>query len=418
MTAGLTEILADLHPFHAAARLALSDLIASRSFVRRSEPVSDRAESTGPFLALASTPAPVVVDAGPAQHIVMHGPAGSGKRSLAGALQKALQGRIKVAIMDSDRPCDAETGVVLWIVRDGKLPRHVPPRTPRVRVRSLSSSEKRRLLSIQVREACTNFGLDPEDFLREDLLGVMLYGGPTESGVLGAVQRLERLCRRRAREQAEGYMPPVDLAWAASVLGPDAQPHERISDYLPAGTVHAPVVSALGGALTLLEAFSTPGKGRTVVTGAGPHAEEAVRVARSRILAMANYLERPVEDLRDLDWHIHVSGPQGPKDGASLGWPVVVAMVSHLKGVPVDPRYAFTGELTLAGILRSVGYVDEKFLSCERQGFRRLFMPAGNLMDLSDLEPEAIGMCEPTPAQDDLGVLQGLGLLAISKVDP
>lgn len=410
MTRGLPEILADLHPFHAAARLALADLIASRSFHKKVDAVSDRPESAGPFLA-HSTPVTEVVDSGPAQHILIHGPAGSGKRSLAKALQRALQGQIQVLIMDADVECRAERGVVLWIVRDGKLPKNLPARTPRVRVRSLSSSEKRRLLSIQVQETCGSYGLDPYDFLREDLLNVLLYGGAPESGVLGAVQRLERLCRRRAREQAEGYLPPVDIAWAASVLGPDAQPQMRLADFLAPGAVHSPLVSSLGGAIAQIEAFSTAGKGRTLLTGAGQQAEEAVRVARSRCLALAGALGQSTEHLRDLDWHVHVSGPEGPKDGISLGWPVLVAMVSHLSGVPVDARYAFTGEITLSGDLRPVGYVDEKFLSCERQGFRRLFMPASNLMDLSNMEPEAIGHCEPTPTVDDVGILRGLGLL-------
>lgn len=410
LTRGFPEILADLHPFHAAARLNLSDLIASRSFRKSPEAVSDRPESAGPFLARV-TPVTEVVSTGPAQHILIHGPAGSGKRSLAKAVQQALQGQIPVLIMESDKDCTADRGVVLWIVRDGKLPKNLPSRTPRVRVRSLSSSEKRRLLSIQVQDTCASFGLDPYDFLREDLLNVLLYGGAPESGVLGAVQRLERLCRRRAREQAEGYLPPVDIAWAASVLGPDAQPQMRLADHLAPGAVHSPLVSSLGGALAQIEAFSTPGKGRTLLTGAGQQAEEAVRVARSRCLAFATALGMSTEQLRDLDWHVHVSGPEGPKDGISLGWPVLVAMVSHLSGVPVDAKYAFTGEITLSGDLRSVGYVDEKFLSCERQGFRRLFMPSSNLMDLSNMEPEAIGACEPTPTQDDVGILRGLGLL-------
>ncbi|HNY29546.1 MAG TPA: magnesium chelatase domain-containing protein [Fibrobacteria bacterium] len=411
VTRGFPEILAELHPFHAAARLNLADLIASRSFKKAAEPVSDRVESAGPFLARA-TPVTEVENTGPAQHILIHGPAGSGKRSLAKAVQQALQGQIPVMIMEADKECTSDRGVVLWIVRDGKLPKNVPARTPRVRVRSLSSSEKRRLLSIQVQETCSAFGLDAYDFLREDLLNVLLYGGMPESGVLGAVQRLERLCRRRAREQAEGYLPPVDIAWAASVLGPDAQPQLCLAEHLSPGAVHSPLVSSLGGALAQIEAFSTPGKGRTLLTGAGQRAEEAVRVARSRCLAFADQLGMTTEQLRDLDWHVHVSGPEGPKDGISLGWPVLVAMVSHLSGVPVDARYGFTGEITLNGGLRPVGYVDEKFLSCERQGFRRLFMPAANLMDLSDMEPEAIGACEPTPTHDDLGILRGLGLLA------
>ena len=85
--------------------------------------------------------------------------------------------------------------------------------------------------------------------------------------------------------------------------------------------------------------------------GAGPQAELSVRVARSRCLAMAQNLRLPVDTLREMDWHIHVSGPEGPKDGVSLGWPVVVAMASHLAVVPVDARFAFYEKMAAEAVV-------------------------------------------------------------------
>jgi ATP-dependent Lon protease len=78
----------------------------------------------------------------------------------------------------------------------------------------------------------------------------------------------------------------------------------------------------------------------------------------------------------------------------------------------VDARFAFTGELGLSGELRSVGLIEEKFLACEREGLQRLWMPSGNMTDLSLLDPEALGACEPTSVVQDLQALRTLGLVS------
>jgi ATP-dependent Lon protease len=352
------------------------------------------------------------MDKGQVLHLLLQGPAGSGKRNLAEALRHALLGHIEVHVAEGEETTRADTGIVVWISRDGKLPRAMPSRTPRVRVRSLSSSEKARLLSQETERIGRSYGLDPSEFADSEIQHALLRGGASEAGVLGAVRRLQRLCRRHSRELAEGQSIPVDLPWVEAVLGPEAHPQDPLATRLPAGCVHAPVVSSLGGAIAQIEAFASTGKGRLTLTGAGPNAEIAAQVARSRCLALAQQLRFQVDVLRDMDWHIHVSGPDGPKDGVSIGWPVLVAMASHLSGVAVDARFAFTGEIGLSGEFRSVGLIEEKFLACEREGLQRLWIPFGNLSDLSLLDPEAMGACEPTSVTQDLQALRALGLVS------
>lgn len=408
----LAEILGGLHPFHAVARAEIADLVASRATLQDIEVrLADSSASSGPFLSAASVLAEEA-DKGPVLHLLLQGPAGSGKRNLAEALRHALLGRIEVHVAEGEETSRADAGIVVWISRDGKIPRAMPSRTPRVRVRSLSSSEKARLLAQETERIARAYGLDPSEFAGPEIQRTLLRGGMSEAGVLGAVRRLQRLCRRRSREISEGSPVPVDLAWVASVLGPEAHPQDPLPPRLPAGCVHAPVVSSLGGAIAQIEAFASTGKGRLTLTGAGPQAEIAVQVARSRCFALAQQMRFQVDVLRDMDWHIHVSGPEGPKDGISMGWPALVAMVSHLSGVLVDARFAFTGEIGLAGELRPVGLVEEKFLACEREGLRRLWIPSGNLGDLSLLDPEALGACEPTSVTQDLQALRTLGLIS------
>jgi len=414
MIPGLTDSLGELHPFHRQAREEIADLVASHATLRGADdPLSSaQVSSHDPFLSSAAAAPNEEVDRGPALHLLVQGPAGSGKRSLAHALIQALQGRMEVVIAEGDVSIRPERGMVIWISRDGKVPKGMPARTPRVRVRSLSSSEKARLMLLETARVSRAYGLDPHTFRSVDIQRILLRGGYSEAGVLGAAQRLQKLCRRRARALSEGDTPPADPAWVASVLGPEAFPQDPVPTRLPPGCVHSPVVSPMGGAIAQIEAFASPGRGRLTLTGAGAQSEIAAQVARSRCLALAQQLRFQSDALRDLDWHIHVSGPDGPKDGVSMGWPALVAMASHLSGVAVDARHAFTGEIGLSGELRAVGHVEEKFLACEREGFLRLWMPSRNLTDLSQLEPEAIGTCEPTPVAQDLQALRSLGIVS------
>jgi len=407
----LAEILGDLHPFHAIARSDLADLVASRAAVSGLREGRESPASSGPFLSAASAPE-AELDLGPVLHILLQGPAGSGKRNLAAALSQALLGRMEVRVADGDEELASGKGIVVWISRDGKIPRSMPQRTTRIRVRSLSSSEKARLLLQETARVARSYGLDPAEFTSPEIQHALLRGGFSEAGVLGATQRLQRLCRRRSREYAEGAQIRAGLEWVTSVLGPEARPMDPLPLRLAPGCVHSPVVSPLGGAIARIEAFASPGKGRLTLTGAGPQAEIAAQVARSRCLALAQQLRYQVDPLRELDWHIHVSGPEGPKDGVSIGWPVLVAMASHLSGVAVDARYGFTGEMGLSGEVHAVGHIEEKFLACEREGFQRLWIPTGNLADLSLLEPEALGSCEPTVVSQDLAALRTLGLVS------
>lgn len=412
MIEGLSEMLGDYHPFHTAAREEIADLVASRYVVKLEETITEKGErSASPFLAYVSAPEEAV-DNAPVQHVLLHGPAGCGKRNLANALKKCLKGHVEVHIAETDIPCQADRGIVVWVARDGIVPKSMPARTPRVRVRSLASSEKSRLVKLLVESVCPSYGLDASEFMQEEILGVLLHGGFSEAGILGATQRLHKLCRRRSRARLEGHAVKVDLHWAGGVLGPEAHPQDPLPHKLPPGCVHAPVVSSLGGAMAQIEAFASPGKGRLTITGAGSQAELSARVARSRCLALAQQLRFPVDTLRDMDWHIHVSGPEGPKDGVSLGLPVVIAMASHLSGVPVDARYAFTGEIALSGEVRSVGMVEEKFLACEREDFKRFWLPARNLSELATLDPSALGGCEATPVSTDVSALRQMSMIS------
>lgn len=412
MNGAVSSAFAELHESHAAAREELLDLVNSRHMAVDVR-VEDLRETSGPFLTALKKAADADSgeEDGPEVHIVLQGPAGVGKTHLAQSLRQVLAGEVGVQIRRKDG-VEGRGSLVIWIARDGNRPEGVPPTAPVVRVRGLSSREKRSLLTRRlVPRIAQAHGIDARPFLAEDVLGCLLRGGEQETGLNGAIRRLERLCRRRAREISEGRVHEIDGFWLRAVLGAEAVPLDAPSHDLPVGAAHAPMVSSLGGAIARIEAFATPGKGRLLVTGAGPQAEIACKVARTRLLAMAPHLATPSDALRDLDWHIHVAGPSGPKDGSSLGWPALVAMCSFLSGVAVDARFGFTGELLLSGELAPVGFVEEKFLACEREGFARMWLPRSNIGEIAQ-DAEMRGTCELTGVVPDVPALKALGLVA------
>jgi ATP-dependent Lon protease len=316
---------------------------------------------------------------------------------------------MEVVLAPSDATSRVGNGLVVWIARDGAASRNLPAGTPRVRVRGLSVGEKRAVYEALVAEACSRHGIEGDRFRHEAVREAVLRGGDDEAGLRGAVKRLEKLCRQAAREIARGRVPPVGEAWIAAALGANGEPGEVLPSKLPSGCVHAPVVSPLGGAMARIEAFACPGRGNTLVTGAGPLAHQSALVARTRCAMLGEDLGFSVEALRDLDWHVNVVGPEGPKDGVSLGWPVLVAMVSHLRRTTIDARVAFSGEITLSGEIRPVGGVVEKFLACERTAIGRFWVPSGNMAELSRLDVAV--ECVALTAPSDEAALREWGLL-------
>ncbi|MCB9497523.1 MAG: hypothetical protein H6686_11610 [Fibrobacteria bacterium] len=414
MNPAVTAALSDLHRSHATAREELLDLVASRGLAH-DVTIEDLRESSGPFLTALRQSANAAAGAEPELHVVLQGPAGVGKTHLAQSLRQALGGEAGVRIMRGST-ADGAGSIVAWIVRDGIRPEGVPPGTPVIRVRGLSSQEKRVLLVDRlVPRIAQAHGIDAKVVLQQEILACLLRGGDHEAGLKGAILRLERICRRWSRELMEGRARGIDQAWLHRVLGTESSPIDAPAPSLPPGSVHAPMVSSLGGAIARVEVFASSGRGRLLLTGAGPQAEVACKVARTRLLALAGQLAMPTESLRDMDWHIHVAGPAGPKDGASLGWPVLVAMVSFLSMEPVDARFGFTGELLLSGELASVGFVEEKFLACEREGFSRLWIPSGNGEEIPT-DPILRGGTDVVVSCRDLEALHSLGLIQGSMV--
>ena len=73
--------------------------------------------------------------------------------------------------------------------------------------------------------------------------------------------------------------------------------------------------------------------------------------------------------------------------GSSLALAAAVAMHDIKQNLATDPYTAFTGDINLFGQewpIKPVGSVNEKLAAAKRAGFRRVFIPRGNLSDIKN----------------------------------
>lgn len=83
------------------------------------------------------------------------------------------------------------------------------------------------------------------------------------------------------------------------------------------------------------------------------------------------------------DYHLHVNFPGGvPVDGPSAGVTIVAAIVSAIRGIPVDNRLAMTGELSIHGRVKPVGGVVAKVDAARQAGASRVIIPEENMQSL------------------------------------
>ncbi len=82
--------------------------------------------------------------------------------------------------------------------------------------------------------------------------------------------------------------------------------------------------------------------------------------------------------------------PEGgvPKEGPSAGIAVATALLSALVQVPVMPKVALSGEITLTGQVLPVGGLKEKLLAALREGVQTVVLPATVKPEVEELDNE------------------------------
>jgi ATP-dependent Lon protease len=235
-------------------------------------------------------------------------------------------------------------------------------------------------------------GLDPEQVSFQDkALKLVAREYTREAGVRNLERRIADLCRKAAREVAEGKTAKIriDERKVRKWLGPRrfaGEVRKRTSD---PGVATGLAVTAVGGDVLFIEATAYPGEGRLTVTGQlGDVMQESATAAHSWVRSHAEQLGLDPDWFAKHDVHLHIPAGAIPKDGPSAGITMATAIVSLVRAVPVSEEVAMTGEITLTGQVLPIGGVREKVLAAQRAGVKRVILPRENEPDLEELPKE------------------------------
>ncbi len=225
----------------------------------------------------------------------------------------------------------------------------------------------------------------------DEALRLVISEYTREAGVRNLERQLAALCRKTARQIAEGKKRKISVG-AKEVrewLGPRRFAGEVRKRTAEPGVATGLAWTPVGGEILFIEATAYEGKGHLTITGQlGDVMQESAQAALSYARAHASELGIEEDWFSSHDLHLHVPSGAVPKDGPSAGITMATALVSLATQQPVAGDLAMTGEITLTGQVLPIGGLREKLLAAQRAEIKRVIVPRENEPDLEDLPDE------------------------------
>ncbi|MEW6388047.1 MAG: endopeptidase La [Thermodesulfobacteriota bacterium] len=235
-----------------------------------------------------------------------------------------------------------------------------------------------------------------------------------EAGLRQLDREIATICRKLARlalHDKSTAAVTVDEVLVERFLGPRKFTHEVTEGQNQVGVTTGLVWTEFGGEIISVEATRMKGNKQLILTGSlGNVLQESAQTALSYIRSHAEHFGLDPDFFAQSDIHIHIPAGAIPKEGASAGVTIALALLSLLTGRPARRDVALTGELTLNGRILAVSGIREKILAAQRAGARLVVFPKQNEVDLNNLEDEAREGIEVILA-DDITSLVDLVLL-------
>ena len=211
-----------------------------------------------------------------------------------------------------------------------------------------------------------------------------------ESGVRDLQRKISEICRYASEKIQRGLdKVVVALDTLEDIYGPERFSSEMTEFSSSPGVVTGLAWTPVGGDILFIETALVPGRGELIITGQlGDVMKESAQIAKSLIKSRMSVLA-PTLDLNRFDIHLHVPSGAIPKDGPSAGVTLLTSIASLVSRIPVNPKLAMTGEISLRGKVMPVGGIKEKVIAAHRAGVREIIMCEQNKKDLRDI-PEDI----------------------------
>jgi ATP-dependent Lon protease len=284
---------------------------------------------------------------------------------------------------------------VMFITTANELERVPGPLRDRMEVIQLSGYTQEEKLQIAKRylvpRQIDRNGLTPAriEFTDEALL-LIIDGYVREAGVRNLEREIGAVCRKVAREWAEGTRKrklTVRPKTIGELLGRRRHFRETLRRTQVAGVATGLAWTPVGGEVLFVEATSFPGEGKMQITGqVGDVMKESAAAAFSWVKGnVQRFGDVPDDWFSTHDVHVHVPAGAIPKDGPSAGVAMATCLTSLVTGRLARADTAMTGEVTLVGQVLPIGGLKEKALAAQQAGIKRVVAPALNEPDIDDI---------------------------------
>jgi len=210
-----------------------------------------------------------------------------------------------------------------------------------------------------------------------------------EAGMRNYEKSLDKIHRKIAlKVVTEQLAMPLTIAPEDlnGYLGKPYFPEEEDELPLIPGVVQGLAWTSMGGAVLVIEAVQTEGKGGIKLTGRmGEVMKESAQIAYTWVHSHAAEYGIPQDFFDKHLVHLHIPEGATPKDGPSAGITMAAALVSLAVGKTVKRHHAMTGELSLTGKVMPIGGLKEKVIAARRAGMKTILFPKNNVKDWEEI---------------------------------
>lgn len=249
-------------------------------------------------------------------------------------------------------------------------------------------------------------GLKQKNITFDDGAVKRIIGNYTkEAGVRNLERLIGSICRKAAKRIAEGKRGKLKITARnlRHLLGPQKIVSEVAAREGQIGIATGLAWTPYGGEILFVESLQTRGKKGLILTGLlGDVMKESCQAALSYLKTKLPRWGLSDTEFETHEFHIHIPSGAIPKDGPSAGLAVVMSLASLIRKESVDPKIAFTGEVTLSGRVLPVGGIKEKVIAAQRAGIEKIVLPKENEKDLHEIPKH---------------VRAGLSFIFASKID-
>lgn len=284
---------------------------------------------------------------------------------------------------------------------ENDIPEALHDRLEIVRLPGYYVHEKMKIASeYLIPEVCERSGvaLGKDIQISNEMIHKIIRDYTREAGVRELERLLSSVVRHRAKELVlnKKNVPALTEKQVSQYLGVPRFLDSRLPLPGRPGLITGLAWTSVGGEILTIECMLLSGKGHLQTTGKlGEVMKESAQIALSLVRARLQKFDVDPSIVRKTDIHIHVPEGAVPKDGPSAGIALTLALLSAFTNRVVDPKIAFTGEVSLTGSLHAIGGLNEKALAALDAGVNTLFLPKDNEKDVAEL---------PAPARKGLKI--------------